>query len=668
MAGLAPPLLLALFGAWCGTFAWGPDSPASAVAAVSLLGLLLWTGPSWQDPLRLGASGRLLPPALWIVMAASAWASPVPRAGWMPLLLLPAFLALPEAVERCWRREEDRRRGLRALALTVAGVSLWALIDWAVLGSPRPAMPLGHHNLLAAWLVIALPLAVLPAREPGPWRFAGLAAGGLATAAVLASRSLGGCAALATVALLAFTSQAARTGRSRRRVWGALLAVALLLAALQLPRVLRIAAGTDPSAQARGAYLAAGVKGFMARPILGWGPGSTPWTAAAFLDPVPGVNPWGESVGDLHSLSVQIAYELGLTGLLLAAALAVLFFARRIAEREEGRDPALLLGGILGLAGGAVASLGSGALAVTALPLAAAIAAGAALAGSGRGRSRRGSPLPARVYAAAALLALAPLELARWHYDRAVAADETGKTAEAEAQLAAAARLDPLFPLYPMRLALLRGRRPGGGATAAALALRAAERGRAVPSLWLVAGVLGYSADRPWAGEALERACALDPLDPFPPFYGLLAARADPDAPGRGAQALLNDPRFAAAVFWERRPDLLAQALATARAWPEVDAGWKEALLAAVPPAGARSGPLLPVELTIDTKEGETLSLTAFRRRPWPARWPLLQVRQTVWDGLRVPPAAASKGTSPRFFHAAPCRRRALSGQGLLTR
>ena len=80
------------------------------------------------------------------------------------------------------------------------------------------------------------------------------------------------------------------------------------------------------------------MRGFTARPILGWGPGSAPWTAAAFLDPVPGVNPWGESVGELHSLPVQLAYELGITGFLLAGGIAILFFVRRIAEREEGRD------------------------------------------------------------------------------------------------------------------------------------------------------------------------------------------------------------------------------------------------------------------------------------------------------------------------------------------
>jgi hypothetical protein len=671
MAGLLPPLLLALYGAWCGTFAWGPAWAASTVAALALLGTLFWAAPSWQDPLRLGASGRLLPAALWIAGAASAWASPVPRAAWSFLLLSPAFLALPGAVERCWRREEERRRGLRALALVAAGVSLWSLVDWGFLGSPRAAMPLGHHNLLAAWLVIVLPLAVLPAREPGRWRLAGFAAGGLVTAAVLASRSLGGCVALVAVAGLGLAAAAARSGKARPwRTWGALLVVAVALSLAQAPRVLRIASGGDPSVRARSAYLAAGIRGFAARPMLGWGPGSTPWTAAAFLDPVPGINPWGESVGDLHSLSVQLAYELGVTGFLLAAALAVLFCVRRIAEREEGRDPALLLGGMLGLAGGAVASLGSGAVAVTALPLAAAIAAGAALAGSGRGKARRSSPLPVRIYAAAALLALIPTELARWHYDRAVAAAGAGRATVAETELASAMRFDPTFPLYPLRLALLRAGRPAEKAAAADLAWQAAKRGKAVPSLWLMAGILGYSAQRPWAGGALEAACTLDPLDPFPPFYALLVRPGDAGAPVLGAQALLAEPRLAAAVFWGHHPDLLARSLTAVGAWPGVDDGWKAAFAGAVaslPPAAAGE-PLSRLALGIDDQAPGTISLTAFRRRPWPLRWDLIAVRQPALERLRVPPAAASTGTSAEFFQASPCRRRAKIEQLLLTR
>ena len=391
-----------------------------------------------------------------------------------------------------------------------------------------------------------------------------------------------------------------------------------------------------------------------------------PWTAAAFVDPVLRVNPWGESVGDLHSLPVQLGYELGVTGLLLVAGLAGLFFVRRIVEREEGRDPVLLLGGLLGLSGGAVAALGSGALAVTALPLAAAVAAGAALAGSGRGPAPS-SPLPVRLYAAAALLALAPLEAARWHYDRARIAGGAGRAGEAEAEIAAAARIDPKFPLYGMRLALLQARAPAGRERSAGLALRAAESGRAVPASWLLAGVLGYSARRPWAGAALERACTLDPFDPFPPFYGLLANRADPEAASRGAQALLNEPRLAAATFWERNPERMAEALTIVRAWPDVDAGWKEALLSAVPPAAGRSGETRKLELTIDTDPRESLSLPVFRRLPWPAEWGLVDVRTQVWDAIGTPPAAASKGTSRRFIHSAPCRRSALTGQELLS-
>lgn len=666
MAGLVPSLLLALFGAWCGTFAWGASSPAAVAAALALLGVLFWTGVPWRDPLRLGATGRLLPAALWVAVAASCWASPVPRAGWVAVVLLPAFFGIPAAVERCWRREADRRLGLRALALTVAGVSLWALLDWMVLGSPRAAMPLGHHNLLAAWLVILLPLAALAAREPGPWRFSGMAAVGLAVLAVLASRSLLGFAALAVEILVAFGS---RNSIRQRRGWAVLLALALLISFLQLPRILRIVSGEDPSSQARGAYWAAAVDGLRASPVLGWGPGSAAWTAAAFLDPVPRVNPWGESIGELHSLPLQIGYELGFTGLALALGIVVLFFARRAGDREEGRAPALLSAGLLGLGGGALASLGSGALAVTALPLAAAVAAGAALAGSGRGRSRSSSSLPARLYAVAALLALTPLLLAQWHYDRAVAADTAGQIAGqgrvAEVELEAAMRLDPFFPLYPMRLALLQARDPGRRAAAAELALRAARKGVAVPPLWLVAGIQGQAAKRPWASSTLERACVLDPLSPFAPFYQMLAVRSTPEGPVSGAQALLAEPRLGAAVFWERRPDLRRRVMDALRAWPGVDAGWKEALLAV--PSPTAQGPVSRVALLIDAEDRESLSLPVFRRRPWPAQWGLIEVRESALEKARLlPPAAASRGTSPGFLRNAPCLRRSSRGQDLL--
>jgi hypothetical protein len=452
-----------------------------------------------------------------------------------------------------------------------------------------------------------------------------------------------------------------------------LLVLALLAAFLQFPRVLRIVSGADPSSQARGAYWAAAVDGLRASPLLGWGPGSAAWTSAAFLDPVPRVNPWGESIGELHSLPLQIGYELGFTGLALALAIVVLFFARRVGDREEGRAPALLSAGLLGLGGGALASLGSGALAVTALPLAAAVAAGAALAGSGRGKSRMGSAVPTRLYAVAALLALTRLLLAQWHYDRAVTADTSripGQGRLAETELEAAMRLDPSFPLYPMRLALLQAREPARQTAASELALRAAWKGMAVPQLWLVAGIQGQAVKRPWAPFALGRACALDPLSPFPPFYQMLAGPARPEGPVQGAQALLAEPRLVAAVFWERRPALRSRVLEAVRDWPGVDAGWKEALLA-VPPSTvnpmAGRGPVFRVSLLIDAEARESLSIPVFRRRPWPAQWGLIEVRESALEKVRLlPPAAASKGTSPGFLHSAPCLRRSVRGQELL--
>lgn len=632
MAPFFPALLLALFAAWSGTYDLGTTAAASSAGLIALAGMLLWIGSPRRDPLGLGPAGRLLPLALWISTAASTWASPVPRAGKMAVLLLPAFFYLPGAVANCWRGEADRRRGLRAVALVTAGISLWALVDWLVRGLDRPALPLGHHNLLAAWLVIVLPLALVPAREPGRWRFAGIAGGALAVLAILATRSLAGAAALTVEALVVVLWR-----KRRRKGMAAALLVLLALAgmATQVPRLARIATGEDPSARARAVYFKAGWEGFLARPVLGWGPGSTPWTVSAFLDPVPGVNPRTEAVGDLHSLPLQVAYELGLPGLLLAAAVATVFVWRRL--REPGH-PEPLLAGLLGLLGGAIASLASGAVAVTALPLAAAVAAGAALSTSAEDP---GSRLPLRIYALLALLALAPSELARWRYDRARAADVAGRRNVARRELAGAVALDPSFPLYRVRLALL------GGGDAARLSLRAAEDGLAVPMLWTVAGILGYAEKEPWAGAALEQACRLDPLDPLPPFYLRLARPRSAAAPAHGAHSLLAEPRLAAATAWGRRD--LEQTLEELQRWPGVDPGWKEALIAAARTPEPRRGPYAWIELEMDTDEtlaGQSVSLSVFRRRPWPLRWRLVKVREDLLEGLAVLPPAVSLPTT----------------------
>jgi hypothetical protein len=652
MPGLIPPLLLLLFGAWCGTFAGSAGFAGSTAGALALLATLAAVGTPWPDPLSLGRTGRLLPPALWIAVAASAWRSPVPRASWMVLILMPAFLMLPGAVARCWSRESDRRLGARAVAILTSAVSLWALIDWRVRDLPRVAMPLGHHNLLATWLVILLPLALVAAREPGVWRWVGLAGGFLPAVTILATQSLAGNLALAAEALVVLIVLA-RT----RRFWitGLLVLVAGLGLFAQRVRIESIVAGTDLSMQGRVVYYKGAWAGYLARPGLGWGPGSAAWTAPAFFQPVPGVSPIGESVGELHSLPLHLAYEVGTVGLVLCLALAAAFLVRRLAGRRQAEDPAFLLAGLAGLLGAVVASLGSAALAIQALPLAAAVTAGAALVGDRTTAVSQAGRRPVLVYGVLALLALAPLQAARWFYDRAVAGRNVRES------LGRAVRIDPLFPLYRMRLALLQ-QAPRSADTA----LQAARDGRAVPTLWTVAGLLGAG---PEALAALDTACALDPLNPFPPFYRMTLDPLAPEAPRLGARALLAEPRLAAATFWEDQPDLLTQAVEEVRRWPGVDMGWKEAFLASLPSPAERRGETARLQLEIDTTPDLALSLHTFRRRPFPAQWPLVQLRMEPLEKLRLPPATTLRGTPAGTFNAGcPSRRRSLLEQPLLIR
>ncbi len=661
MPAVLPALLAALFTGWCGTLIGGVSWTAAAASQLILLSIAVAAGGEWPDPLRLGRWGRWLPLALVVVVAASLLASPVPRAGRVGVLLLPSYLILPAMVARAWRDDRPRAIGTRALAVAVAAIAAWSLLAWRAGATPRPAAPLGHHLLLSAWLITLLPLALLPAAARGRWRWLGWAAGAPALAAVGAGRSLHAVLALAVQGALWLL---ASRRRPRRGVaWVAAAALVLLLAA-GLPRLVRVARGEDPSARARATYATAALKGFAARPLLGWGPGATPWTAARFLDPVPGVNPPGEAVGELHSLPLQLLYELGLAGALAAAALVACFLARRRRELAAGDSP-LALAGLLGLAGAAVCALGSAAIAVTALPVAAAIAAGAALATRQERQvaasvraiavppSRRLPPAPA-VYAALAATLLLPLDVAHRRYDRALTAHTRTATAAlpqtVRAELLQAVRWDPAFPLYRARLAAHHERSAGARAAAAGEALRAARAAGAVAPLWTLAGALGASgAAEGWVEEALLRACALAPLEPLPPFYLSLFNPQSPDAPARAARALAAEPRLAAALAWEGRPELFAAALREIETWRGLDAGWRESLVRAAPSPAARRGAVAWIEYG---REGAAAPFSPylFRRRPWPAPLVRVPVRARLLPRLALPPATALTTTARKAF------------------
>src|SRR5260370_618016 len=201
----------------------------------------------------------------------------------------------------------------------------------------------------------------------------------------------------------------------------------------------------------------------------------------------------------------RLTVGLALLGMALAA--SQLPRLVRIAAR---RDTAALARAVC------IAWGGTAGVAVSAPPRALAAAAGAALAGGAgaaspavvgwprrrpagngdpsriAGTGPRPAPAwlngPACVYGLAAAAALLAPQMARWHYDRAVAAGQSGNHPAALSELTTAVRLDPAFPLYRLRLAPPRG--CGAGASGAtAPAWRAARAGRGGGIAWPAPGI-----------------------------------------------------------------------------------------------------------------------------------------------------------------------------------
>ena len=666
-----PAGLLALFACWSGSLPGGATWSGAASGQVALLAVALLGAREVADPLRLGRWGRFLPLAFYVALLLSWLTSPVPRAGRVAVLLLPAFLLVAAGVARCWADARRRRRGIVAVAVVVSVVSGWGMVDRmvrsraaAVLSASTPAvatsavptavraaMPLGHHNLLALWLVTALPLAALAWRERGAPRVLAGVAVALAVSALVASGSLGGAAALVCEVFVL----AALWRRGRMALLVAGVTAVFALGILQTPRLARVLAGRDPSLRARAVYWHAGVATAAARPWLGWGPGAVAWIAPERLAPVPAVNPPGEVLGDFHSLPLDLAAQVGGVGVGLALATAIAFVVRRRRDAASAPDRALLGASAISLAGFGVGSLAGAPLAIVALPVATAIACGAGLAGSpaAAGPSPGGVPAPrwlppaaVATYALMVALTLVPFDLAEWHYQRAVSA---ASPADARREIERARDLDPGFPLYRSRAAWLATREPG--ATSAALESARAARGAA--PLWLAAGAIAARAGDAGADEALARAVALDPLGALAAFQRLILDPAGPRAIACGAHAVLAEPRLLAAPWWRRHEDLRQLVVERIGRSVGVDPGWREALLAqaaglgAAPTAGSARAELA---LVMDEDPSLSFSLYLFRRSPWPARLAGVEVERAAAEAITVPSAATLPTTAPDVF------------------
>jgi O-Antigen ligase len=658
---LVPVTLVALLTFWAGTFS-GAATPAGAlfhhvaVLVASLLAASLLPATTLQhgerrlllavlppDPLRLGAGGRWLPVALVALVAAAAAASPVGRAGRVGLVLLPAYLLLPAAAAKCWRSPATRRLAASAFSVLLIAVALRATIGWLDPSAPRAALPLGHHTLLAAWVVLVLPLAVAPLRRGG----AGGALAGLAGVAGLATVGLSGSLLGALGVGVELAALAYLAPRLRR--WVPLAALPVVPFA---PRLLRLVLSFDPSALARLTYLEAGWRGWWARPWTGWGPGSTPWTIARWMRPLAGRNPPSEVIGDLHSLPMHLLYELGWPALVVSLTLVAVFVRQRGRELsapaqgaptpDEGLEGRAALLGLLGL--GAVC-LGAAPLTVPALPFTAAVVAGMALAA---GRHESAEPATGRrwrvvgavaivglLYALPAALLLAPIDRAHFHYQRATVAPSTGA---ALVELDRAVALDPWFPLYRARAAWLRARQAPADETTrdsvpqlenARAALQAARDAAFLPPLWLGAGEVAAAAGHPEAAAAYRTALSLDPLSPLAAFHAMAADPASPDAPSLGVRAVAGDRRLSYAVWWSHHPEIAEQVAAQVGV-PIQGQGQLGQIEVPATSQHYRLG------LTLDRVPALSFSLYAFRRSPW--IWTLAPV-EIALDEPPTPPA-----------------------------
>ena len=310
--------------------------------------------------LRSFDAGRAmtLPPFPWrwlafasiAVIAGSALLSPHRASAWLgsaPLLAAFAvwFLVydwLHADPARTARRRELARNALLTCFALVAVVSLvlWFNSIGPLTGGEvlavRNLCPLGHANYTAGLALLMLPTAtVMVYRRRGRWQIAAATVGILALLLLFTSGSRGGFLGLAVLAIAAWV--AAPVGRRRKWQFAMVGGLAALVFVLAHPRTRAMFLPTEPGAAPnlsnvqREAMLVAGWRMGLGRPVLGWGPGTTPLVFPRYRA---GLDGGVENVLQFHSLPAQVWAELGGAGVICLLALAGL-----VASHAR-RDPA----------------------------------------------------------------------------------------------------------------------------------------------------------------------------------------------------------------------------------------------------------------------------------------------------------------------------------------
>ncbi|HEY8994179.1 MAG TPA: O-antigen ligase family protein, partial [Lacunisphaera sp.] len=342
-------------------FAWGGlaglaaltlvDRGATRMYATPWMWLLVGVAaiPPGIFLLRLFAPARMLrlPSPGWSALAVAVIAVPLVSALLSPYRG-PSLLAVGVPLAAAclffllsdWLAEDASHRlcleqifAAAAAANAIVSAILW-LVDLASLSHTelfssavflrRNAHPLGHSNYTAGLMLLGLPwLARLTWSLRGSLRSAAIFATGLTLLNLFISGSRGGLIGLAALGVAGVA--VARLGWKRfLLVAGGAVALAALLAVAN-PRVRSLVGPTDPlqepnlSTVQRTAMLDAGLMMGRDRPLLGWGPNTTPLAYPRYRHALDG---GAENVLQLHSTPLQLWAETGAAGVLTALLLA----------------------------------------------------------------------------------------------------------------------------------------------------------------------------------------------------------------------------------------------------------------------------------------------------------------------------------------------------------
>ena len=287
----------------------GPWLTTVLFAGLAVLGSALaspYRGPSlfWSEPLLAGL-------ALLLVVFDWLHASPEQSASRRRQLLLFA--------------------GFFSLAIAATSAGLWAeslrARSATEIWSARNPFPLGHSNYTAGLALLMLPIfGALAFQTRGASRVVWLFALFLPLLLLVSSGSRGGLVGLGVLVLALLPAVARGLGV---RLWPIAVVALLLLATLVAfnPRTRTLidprTGGPDLSESTvqRSAMFTAGLALGRDRPLLGWGPGTTPLAYPRYRASLDG---GVENVLQLHSTPVQLWAELGSLGLLAACAFGFL--------------------------------------------------------------------------------------------------------------------------------------------------------------------------------------------------------------------------------------------------------------------------------------------------------------------------------------------------------